>query len=86
MSANTCQSYFIIKLFLIFCDKFHRKQVWWLTYLNRKIGYGVNRLNPHTLLIIFKEKENEEYIYINHGCFTVGNRNRKRSSLRPDDT
>ena len=58
---------------LIFCEKFYRKQVRWLTSLNKNIDYDINRLNPRTPLIVFKEKEDENYIYSNLGYFTVGN-------------
>jgi hypothetical protein len=37
------------------------------------MDYNVNRLNFQTPLIIFKGKENEKNIYINHGYFSVGN-------------
>jgi hypothetical protein len=58
---------------VIFCDKFHRKHVRWLTYLNKDIDYNVNRQKPHTPLIIFKEKENGNNIYSKRRFFTVGN-------------
>ena len=58
---------------VIFCDKFYRKQVRWLTYLNKDIDYNINRLKPHTPLIIFKEKENGNNIYSKRRFFTVGN-------------
>ena len=58
---------------VIFCAKFYRKQVRWLTSLNKNIDYNFNRLNPRTPLIVFKEKEDENNIYSNLGYFTVGN-------------
>ena len=47
-----------------------------LTYLNKNIDYDFNRLNPFTLIIIFKEKEDENTIYSNSRDFAVGNHNR----------
>ena len=61
---------------VIFCEKSYRKQVRRLTYLNKNIDYDINRLNPCALIIIFKEKENEEYIYSNSRDFAVSNHNR----------
>ena len=66
------------------CEKFHRKQVRWLTYLNKNIDYNVNRRDSRLSLIIFLEEENENYIYSNLGSFTVGNHQKhkqKRTSL-----
>ena len=37
----------------------------------------INRLNPCTPTIIFKEKEDENAIHSNSRDFTVGNHNRK---------
>ena len=62
---------------VIFCAKFYRKQVRWLTSLNKNIDYDINRLKPSTPLTTFKEKENENTIHSNPRVFTVGNRNRK---------
>jgi len=58
---------------MLFAIYVYRKQVRWLTSLNKNIDYDINRLNPRTPLIVFKEKEDENYIYSNLGYFTVGN-------------
>ena len=58
---------------MLFAFYVYRKQVRWLTSLNKNIDYDINRLNSRTPLIVFKEKEDEKYIYIYHGYFTVGN-------------
>ena len=67
-------SYYLRKLFgMLFAIYVYRKQVRWLTSLNKNIDYDINRLNPQTPLIIFKEKENGNNIYSKRRYFTVGN-------------
>ena len=49
------------------CEKFYKNQVGWLTDSNKNIGYNINRRDSYTPLIMFEEKENENYILFGGG-------------------